>query len=99
MPNSNSNSGDIWVTAPLLVILGKLESPWKAIEYLESLEDEEPTSGQQRERERFGESGSATTKVFFFHSLFIESLLVKDTVPPHEYSVALPYSITFTKRK
>ena len=51
------------------MILGKLESPWKAIEYLESLEDEEPTSGQQRERERFGESGSATTKDFSFHSL------------------------------
>ena len=55
------------------MILGKLESPWKAIEYLESLEDEEPTSGQQRERERFGESGSATTKVFPFILFLIYS--------------------------
>ena len=35
-------------------------------EFLECLEDEEPTSGLQRERERFGDSGSATTKVFPF---------------------------------
>eukprot|EP01046_Picozoa_sp_COSAG06_P018695 COSAG06_NODE_1309_length_9914_cov_2.941722_5_plen_57_part_00 len=39
-------------------------------EFLECLEDEEPTSGLQRERERFGDSGSAATKVFLSFSLW-----------------------------